>query len=190
MKNKNVLLTLGLTLVVALFGFAIYNNQFSEKGIYNNVINQNGYEVYEIQKPIQFTVFIDPSWIPTKENEVIELNEEIAKVSNVGIVLKSVMHRGNDIYFNFDDIPYITFEKGEFLHNYEINEDGTSTTFSLSDGYYMYKKDGAEILVGQRGIGPSARFSFGINIEFYDQITDGFYLDYKGSILYGYAKVH
>lgn len=190
MKNKNVFLTLGLTFVVALFGFAIYNNQFSEKGIYNNVINQNGYEVYEIQKPIQFTVFVDPTWIPTKENEVITLNEEIARVGKVGIVLKSVMHRGNDIYFNFDDLPYITFEKGEFLESFEINEDGTFTTYSLIDGFYLYENEGTEILVGQRGVGPSSKFSFGINIEYYDQITDGFYLDYKGSILYGYTKVH
>ncbi len=85
-----------------------------------------------------------------KENEVIELNKEIGKVGKVGILLESVMHRGNDIYFNFDAKQFINNDSGEFLYNDILNEDGTATSYNLWDAFNIYNNN-TKIDVGQRG---------------------------------------
>jgi len=173
-------------IVVTVVGIGLMANPLSKEGIFNNVLNQDGYTTYEIQKPVTFTSYIESTWIPRNENEVIELNKEISKVGKVGILLESVMHRGNDIYFNFDAKQFINNDSGEFLYNAILNEDGTETSYNLWDAFNIYNNS-TKIDVGQRGYGPGSKFSFGINIENYDVIKDGFTLDYKGSILYGYS---
>lgn len=172
--------------IAALF----YESRYSKNVIYKRVLKQDGYNVYEIEKPIHFTAFIEPDWIPAKENEEIKLNKEIGKVGNVKIVIESVMNRGDfgqDIYFNFDAIPYLTYEEGEFLYNSTFNDDGTNTSYSNFTGYHLYGKDKTDIEVGQRGIGPGSKISFGVDMEYYDLITEGFYFEYNSSILYGYT---
>lgn len=59
--------------------------------------NLDGYEIFELENPVNFTAYIEPAWIPDKEHEVIKLNKVLTKVRNVEIVLENVMHRGNDI---------------------------------------------------------------------------------------------
>ena len=192
-KNKKLLyftvIVIGIitvTMVSALF----YINKYSKKGIYKNVLNQDGYEIYEIQKPVHFSTYIEPEWIPTlnptEDNKVIELNKEISKVGNVAIIIESIMHRGNDIYFNFDAIPYITYEEGEFLYNYTFNDDGTATTYNNYPTFIIYNNSNMQVDKGQNGFG-SSQFSFGIDIDNYDLIKDGFTLEYNSSILYGYS---
>ena len=173
-------------MVVTVVGIGLMANPINKEGILSNVLNQDGYATYEIQKPVTFTAYIESTWIPKNENEVIELNKEIGKVGKVGILLESVMHRGNDIYFNFDAKQFINYDSGEFLYNAILNEDGTITSYNLSDSFNIYDKN-TKIDVGQRGFGPGSKFSFGIDIENYDVIKDGFTLEYKGSILYGYS---
>lgn len=173
-------------IVVTVVGIGLMANPLSKEGIFNNVLNQDGYTTYEIQKPVTFTAYIESTWIPRNENEVIELNKEIGKVGKVGILLESVMHRGNDIYFNFDVKQFINNDSGEFLYNAILNADGTETSYNLWDAFNIYNNN-TKIDVGQRGYGPGSKFSFGINIENYNVIKDGFTLDYKGSILYGYS---
>jgi beta-lactamase regulating signal transducer with metallopeptidase domain len=174
-------------IVVTVVGIGLMANPLSKEGIFNNVLNQDGYTTFEIQKPVSFTAYIESTWIPKKENEVIELNKEIGKVGKVGILLESVMHRGNDIYFNFDAKQFINNDSGEFLYNDILNEDGTATSYNLWDAFNIYNNN-TKIDVGQTGYGPGSKFSFGINIENYDVIKDGFTLEYKGSILYGYFR--
>lgn len=174
--------------LVFLITVLLYEFKFSEKAIYNNAVKQNGYKLFEILKPAHFTASIDPNWIPTNENEVLKLNKEVGEVGNVKIIIESVTHRGNDIYFNFDAKQFIKYNSGEFFSNDEINEDGTFTSYNLIDSFRISNKD-TIIDIGQRGWGPSAKFSFGINIENYDLISDGFTLEYNGSILYGYSLV-
>jgi hypothetical protein len=100
---------------------------------------------------------------------------------------KNVIHRGHDIYFNFDAIPLIKYEEGKFLYNAELNEDGTTTSYSNVAGFKFTNKDKISIEVGQRGFGPEAKFSFGIDVDDYDLIKDGFTFEYNSSILYGYS---
>lgn len=173
-----------LTIIISVI---YYRSIFDQDLIYKNVRNQKGYELYEIEKPIHFSCNVNSEWIPAKENDVIQLDKVIGKVGNVEILLENVMHRGNDIFFNFDAIPYIKYDKGEFLANYIFNNDGTATTYNLMDSFRVYNKKG-RIDVGQKGFGPMSKVSFGIDIENYDQIVDGFTVDYNGSILYGYVK--
>lgn len=189
LKNKSLIyktLPCIVFFIVVLISVILYKNNLSKAGIYNNVLNHDGYKIYEVQKPVNFTAYIEPTWIPKNENEVIELNREIAKIGKVGILLETIVHRGNDIYFNFDARQFINYNSGEFLSNYILHEDGTVTSYHLSDSFNVYDKN-TKIDVGQRGFGPDSKFSFGINIENYDVIADGFTLEYNGSILYGYS---
>lgn len=182
---RKILLSIGLFIVIISVIF--YKNYVSKEGIYNNVLKRDGYKIHEIQKPANFTAYIESAWIPKDENEVIELDKEIGKVDKVGILLESVIHRGNDIYFNFDANQFINYDSGQFLTNYILNEDGSVTTYNSPDSFNIYNN--TKIDVGQTGFGPDSKFSFGIDIEVYDAIKDGFTLEYDGSILYGYSLV-
>ncbi|MCB8817072.1 hypothetical protein [Desulfosporosinus shakirovi] len=168
LKNKSLiyktLLCTGF-FVIILISTLFYKNNLSKEGIYNNVLNYDGYKIYEVQKPVNFTASIEPTWIPKNKNEVIELNKEIAKVGNVEILLENIMHRGNDIYFNFDANQFINYDSGEFLYNYILNEDGTATSYNLSNSFNIYDNNKTLIDVGQRGLGPNSKIYFGINIE-------------------------
>ncbi len=42
-------------------------NPLSKEGIFNNVLNQDGYTTFEIQKPVSFTAYIESTWIPKKK---------------------------------------------------------------------------------------------------------------------------
>lgn len=192
LKNKSliykILLSVGFLFII-LISVIFYKNNISKEGIFKNVLNSDGYKIYEIQKPVTFTAFIEPTWIPKNENEVVELSEEVSKVGKVGILLESVMHRGHDIYFNFDARQFINYHSGEFLYHYTFNEDGTVTTYNPSNSFNIYDNKNNKINVGQRGYGPISKFSFGINIENYDVIKDGFTIEYSGVILYGYSLI-
>ncbi len=184
-KNQKTLITL-IVIVILFNGFQYFQNNFSKAGILRKAINQKGYNVFELKKPVYFSGNIKSEWIPVKDNQEIKVKEEIGKIDQVSIILESVMHRGNDIYFNFDAIPYIKYSQGEFLNHYIINEDGTFISY-YSDIFKVYKGN-QNIDVGQTGTGPDSKFSFGIDIDYYEQIKAGFTFDYTGGILYTYEK--
>lgn len=183
-KNKVFIILIAAAVLIAAYKY--YSDHYSKAGILRKAVSREGYKVTELQKPINLTGVIKPEWIPGKENDVVELNEEIGKIGKVSIIIESVMNRGSDIYFNFDAIPYIRYKEGEFLYHYLINQDGTYTSY-YSDTFKLYA-DNRNIDVGQTGTGPDSKFSFGINIEYYDRIKDGFTFDYTGGILYAYDK--
>lgn len=175
-------------IAVIIVGIALLANPLSEEAIFNNVQNGDNYKIYEIQKPITFTVYIEPTWIPKNENQIINLNKEIGKVGQVGILLENVMHRGNDIYFNFDAKQFINYDSGEFLYHGTFNEDGTVTSYNPSNAFNIYDNKNNKIdVIGQTGFGSSSKFSFGIDIDNFDVIKDGFTLEFNGGILYGYS---
>ena len=177
-------------IAVIIVGIALLANPLGEEAIFNNVLNSDNYKIYEIQKPITFTAYIEPTWIPKNENEVIDLNKEIGKVGQIGILLENVTHRGNDIYFNFDAKQFINYDSGEFLYHGTFNEGGTVTSYNPSNAFNIYDNKNNKIdVVGQRGFGPVSKFSFGIDIENLDVIKDGFTLKFNGGILYGYSNL-
>lgn len=185
-KRIGILITIG----VAMFTIGIFlYNRYNTNRIYDRVLQQDGYQLYEIQNLVTFTVFIDPEWIPTRNGEEMQLNKELCKINNVSIVLERTIHRGNDIYFVFDAIPVIGYKEGEFLSHYIINQDGTSSMTDNSNMFHVYNNKNSVIDVGQHGFGPSSQFSFGLNIENYDLFADGFYMDYNSSIIYGYYRI-
>jgi len=182
-KPKFLVIVVSIISVV-IVGVVLLANPLSKERILKKVTYTDGYKIYEIQNPINFTAYIDPAWIPKNENEVMELNEVIGKVGKVEILLESTMHRGNDIYFNFDAQQYINYDSGEFLSNSVLHGGGLATSYM--DKYNIYYKN-TRIEVGQVGHGTNAKFNFGIQIENYDMIKNGFTLEYEGSILYGYT---
>ncbi|HHW00234.1 MAG TPA: hypothetical protein GXX36_11845 [Clostridiaceae bacterium] len=187
--NKIILIagSICIILCIILMSSIFYKNYISKEGIFNNVLNKDGYKIYEIQKPATFTAFIEPTWIPKNKNEVVRLNKEIGKMGKVRVLIERVMHRGNDIYFNFDAKQFIKYDSGEFLYHYIINEDGTFTSYHPANAFNIYDNNNNIIDVGQRGYGPVSKFSFGIDIENYDVIKDGFTIEFNGGILYLYS---
>lgn len=185
-NRSNIIIDGVIILITVALSALLYITKYSKDAIFKHVINQKGYSVYEIQKPIYLKASIKPDWLPKVEGEISTLNIEIGQAGKVKIMIESIIHRGNDIYFNFDTIPYIQYKEGEFLLNDIINGDGTFTSFNLHDAFRIYNKDNEEIEVGQRGFGPGCKFSFGISIDNYEQIAKGFKLEYTGSVLYGY----
>lgn len=192
LDNKKLMIRLGVVLTVLLaiaaIGITCFN-KYSKYGIYVNVLNQDGYDVYELQKPVHFSAYIEPDWIPTKEDEVKELNKEIFRIGKVKIVIESVVNRGNDIYFNFDGIPYLKYNEGEFLSGSILNEDGTATDYNNANAFLVTNNDNIIVDIGQRGFGPEAKFSFAIDMDNYDLIADGFTMEYNSSIHYGYTLI-
>lgn len=187
MFHRNKKLEFLIVIGIVIFTFTMYLfDRYDKNRIYNRVLRQEGYQLYEIQNPVTFSAFIEPEWIPTWEGEEIELNMELYKIDNVSIVITSTIHRGTDIYFNFDGIPEIKYKEGQFLSHYLINQDGTGTTISDINAFKVYNKENFMIDIGQRGFGPVSKFGFCLNIEDYDQFSDGFTVDYNNSILYGY----
>ncbi|NMA68893.1 MAG: hypothetical protein GX958_05695, partial [Desulfitobacterium sp.] len=161
-KKPRVGIVVGSIIAVIFVGVGLLANPLSEEAILNNVLNGNNYKIYEIQKPNTFTTYIEPTWIPKNENQAIKLNKEVSKVGQVGILLENVMHRGNDIYFNFDAKQFINDDSGEFLMHYIFNEDGTATSYHLANAFNIYDNKNNKInVVGQKGYGPIAKFSFG-----------------------------
>lgn len=184
-KNQKTLIIL-IVIAILFSGYLYFQDNFSKAGILRKAINRKGYNIIELEKPVNFTGIIKPEWIPVKDNQEIKVKEEIGKINQVSIILESVMHRGNDIYFNFDAIPYIKYGQGEFLYHHIINKDGTFTSYY--SGIFKVSKGNQNIDVGQTGTGPDSKFSFGIDIDYYEQIKAGFTFDYTGGILYTYEK--
>jgi hypothetical protein len=185
MKNK-IYIALAV-LILLILSFSINKIRNSDKAIFNRIINQNGYSIREIQKPITFTAFIKPEWFPKAKGDVSELNVEIGKVNEIGIILESVIFRENDLYFNFNAKPPLNRPHGEFLYSSVIHADGTSSTYSVEYPYKVYTKDHS-ILINETGSGPESKFSFALKLKDVDLIKKGFTMEYKGSVLYEYSK--
>jgi hypothetical protein len=81
----------------------------------------------------------------------------------------------------------LNYIDGEFLYNVIFNEDGTFTSNSNANDFLVFNTESESINKGQKGIGPSSAFSFGIQPEEYDKIRNGFYVNYTGMILYSYS---
>lgn len=186
MKSKRGYVVLVLTFII-VFSFFYYQFNFSKVGIYNKVSKQDGYVVTEIQKPITFTTFIKPEWFPQGSNKENKLNIELAKIGRVGIKIEKIIDRGDDIYFSFDDIPYIKYKEGEYLSSYVMNEDGAFTSYSLVDAFTVFASN-SEVNIGQNGVGPDSKFGFCISKNDFETIKNGFTLVYKGSVYYKYTK--
>jgi hypothetical protein len=185
--NRKRVYRISIAVVIVVIALLYYQVNYSKSGIYKNVMNQKGYLVTEIQKPITFTALIKSEWFPKEENKENKLNIELAKIGQVGIKIESIIDRGNDIYFTFDDNPYIKYKEGEFISSFEINGDGTFTTYSLNDAFTVLVGT-KEVKVGQTGIGPDSKFGFGISKDDLETIKNGFTLIYKGSVYYKYTK--
>lgn len=162
-----------------------YKN-FSEEGIYKKILERKGYEVYTLKDKVTFDAVVKPEWIPKTPAEENIIKTKVAEVEGVQIFLDNVIHRGNDIYFSFTVKQKIGYKKGKFLSVIEFNEDGTYTQ-GMPNAIHIYNNT-QDIKIGQSGLGPLEMISFGVDINDYEQIANGFDFEYSGYHLYGYHK--
>ncbi|CAH8244734.1 hypothetical protein WJ0W_001964 [Paenibacillus melissococcoides] len=169
--------------------FYVYDHYFNEAGILDRVMRQSGYALMEKEKPVSVALKVRPEWIPAQEEaESSKLRIELAKKNETTFVLASVWHRGKDIYFDFEAVPEMHYSGGEFLHNTFVI-DGSYRDFSPDIPFRIINADGKAVAYGGSGYGPGASFGFAIDADKYDQIKDGFTVEYQGLIRYEYVKM-
>lgn len=186
MKRKTALILMVFAVVV--IGYQYYYSNYTDTGIFDNVIKRQGYTLKQIKKPVSVELFIKPEWIPFKSDEQKKLTIKLIEKNSTNVFVDNVLNRGNDIYFNFHTTFNMKHNNGEFLYNGVFNDDGTFTTYGSPYDFILYDKNGNKIDVGQTGDGPNADFSFGVNPENQELLRDGFYVKYSGFILYEYSK--
>ncbi|UCZ51483.1 hypothetical protein LGQ02_11400 [Bacillus shivajii] len=188
MKIKKRFIALIFLFLMIVFGYFIYLDHFTNEGIYENVINQNHYQLQKIDNSITFELFIKPDWIPTKSGEEKELNSLTVKHYDTEIYLDQAVNRGHDIYFNFRTANNMKFSGGKFVSKSFINDDGTFTANADPYSIQLYDHQSRPLDIGQRGFGPGENFSFGVPKGDQEKIKDGFYVRYSGYVLYEYFR--
>lgn len=183
--KKNYIIIAVLIITLLPVGVIIYNN-LSREGIYLKVLDRKGYEVYKIKEKVTFLAVVKPEWIPKTANEEKIVKKKVAEVEGVEVFLDNVIHRGHDIYFSFTVHPQIQFKEGKFLSTLEFNENGTVTQ-GMPNEIYLYN-DAQDIEIGQWGLGPLDMVSFGVEVDEFEKIRNGFNFKYSGFKLYGYQK--
>ncbi|WP_047983208.1 hypothetical protein [Ornithinibacillus californiensis] len=184
-KYSLVLLLIGGFLFL---GYVFYHNNFTDEGILENVIERDGYILERKNDKETVKLYIKPEWIPFNDTKEHDLDIELARENNTGIILDEVWNREIDIYFSFDTTYDLNFTRGSFMYNGIFNEDGTYTTNSSYWDYSIYNLNNEKVDFGQSGQGPNSTFGFAIEPENYDLIRDGFYVEYSGFYLYEYNK--
>lgn len=188
--QKRIVILAAAVLLAGWGMFYVYDHYFNEAGILDRVMLQSGYVLIEKEKPVSVALEVMPEWIPAQEEaESSKLRMELAKRNETTFVLDSVWHRGKDIFFDFIAVPEMHYSDGEFLHNTLVNEDGTYSFFTPIDTFRIINAEGKTVAYGQHGYGPGASFGFAIAAEKYDQIKDGFTVEYQGLIRYEYVKM-
>lgn len=185
---------IGIVVTVVLLAgwgvFYLYDHYFNEAGILDRVMRQSGYVLMEKEKPVSVALKVRPEWIPAQEEkESSKLRIELARMNETKLVLDSVWHRGRDIYFDFEAVPEMHYSGGEFLHNTLVNKDGSYSFFTPIDVFHIINNDGKAVAYGQHGYGPGASFGFAIDADKYEQIKEGFTVEYHGLIRYEYTKM-
>ena len=178
---------IGVLIIFAGVGVYYYINHFTSAAILKNVINREEYSLDTRKEPIDIELFIKDEWIPFDSDKPMNLNVKLCEEHNTDIILTQVWNRGTDLYFTFDTSYHLNYKNGEFLYNGYFNEDGTFTSNSNVDDFFIYNLENESIKLGQKGVGPNSSFSFGILPEEYDKIRNGFYVKYSGMILYAYS---
>lgn len=187
-KRKKVYSFIIFTVFCAVFAYLSYNETYSNEGILEKVTEREGYTLSLIKNNETVEFYVKPEWIPFNSKKEKEFDIKITTKENTNIILDSVWNREIDIYFTFDTTYNLDYNKGRFMYNGIFNEDGTYTTTSSQQEYYLYNHNKELIDVGQFGRGPNSAFGFAINPENYDLIKDGFYVRYSGFYLYEYTK--
>ncbi len=183
-KENFIIVAVLIIIVISLGGYAY--TSFSKEGIYERVLDRKGYKVYLLKDNITFKGLIKPEWIPKTANDERLVNKKVAETEGLDVILDKVNHRGDDIYFSFIIHPDISYKQGKFLSTSVIDDvEGVNQGMGLSIHIY---NDTQNIEHGQWGIGPLDRISFGINIDDFEQIQNGFNFEYTGFYLYGYHK--
>lgn len=188
MTRGRIAIFIAIIVLVIFRGYHFYFDNYSDKGILENVTSRTGYTLNLVKESESVEFFIEPEWVPFNEDEKKELDIVLTTKNNTNIILTEVWNRGNDIYFSFDTSYNMDYNQGTFMYNGLFNEDGTFSTFGIIDAFDIHNLKNEKVEVGQTGRGPNSAFSFGINPENYELIKDGFNVDYSGFLLYEYYR--
>jgi hypothetical protein len=186
MKYKAVLL---IILVILMVGYSYYQENYSNKGITNHVIQKDGYTLDLAKTSVPIELFIKPEWIAYRSGEVKNLKIKLLEINHSTIILDNVWNRGNDIYFSFHTTFNMNYKSGTFLYNGIFNNDGSFSSSPDFGELRLLDPNKTSIPLGQIGIGPGSDFSFGIEPKDQKSIQKGFYITYTGFNLYNYSRL-
>ncbi|NGM83768.1 hypothetical protein G5B47_15205 [Paenibacillus sp. 7124] len=190
MKKRSLIIILVISFLLygGYQGYEYYNDHFVDQRIIQNILERNHYAITKKDTAVKLDLSIKPEWIPFETEKPQNLNIKIAESHNTNILLQQVWNRGNDIYFSFHTTYDLNFNKGKFLYNMLLNDDGTYTTKGSPEDFQLTDLHGSQIQIGQTGYGPGSDFSFGIDPSEYERIRNGFNVRYSGMILYEYSR--
>lgn len=161
-------------------------------GLFHYIIAQEDYQLELVDDAFTLEFFVRPEWIPLEDGQELILNEHVLSSHDTEFSLETAINRGDfasDIYFLFNGIHHLNLDEGSFITHVMIGEDGSITTGGCGfDCIKVYDKNMDEIELGQRGFGPGADFSFGIEREYMELLEDGFYVKITEFMLYEYKR--
>ena len=190
MKTRKINVTLGIIAAISIIiiGYQYFNNHFSNEGILENVTTRNGYVLNQIDEPVTVKTFIKPEWISFESDKKQVLDKEMAEIYSTNIILDYSWNRGRDICFAFESSYNMNYNGGKFLYNGKFNEDGSFTYNSKENGIILYSINQKKLDIGQWGVGTGSSFSFCVEPQYYEEIKDGFYVEYTDYSLYEYTR--
>lgn len=186
MKKRNIVVLLSVSFIlIFLFIYKYYTLNYTNEGITNKVLNQDGYALTLRTPEMPIQIFVKSEWIPFSAGEPLKRDIKVLETHSSNVIL-DVQNRDDDIYFSFRTTFNMDDPSGEFIYNGLFNAGGTFT-YSPEE-VRLYDKNMNQLSVGQTGIGPEASFSFGIETEEQKLISEGFYVKYDGYNVYDYSK--
>ncbi|WP_390583356.1 hypothetical protein [Paenibacillus illinoisensis] len=184
-QKRWTILLFAVLILAVIFIYQYYTSNYTNEGIADKVLNQDGYTVTLRSEHIPVEIFVKPEWITFKVNDPMKQDIRVAELHNSNLLL-DVLNRGSDIYFTFKTTFNMENPSGVFIYNGIFHEDGISTYSSAN--VRLFDKNMREFSVGQTGVGPGASFSFGIDPEEQKLIREGFYVKYDDFNVYNYVK--
>ncbi|MCD8510059.1 MAG: hypothetical protein LRY73_09445 [Bacillus sp. (in: Bacteria)] len=161
-------------------------------GLFTYIIAQEDYHLELVDDAFTLEFFVRPEWIPLEDGQEFNLNEHVLSSHDTEFSLEAAINRGDfasDIYFLFNGTHHLNLDEGNFITHVMIGQDGSITTGGCGfDCIKIYDKNMDEIELGQRGFGPGADFSFGIEREHMELLEDGFYVKITEFKLYEYRR--
>lgn len=180
-----------LAAVLCLLTAYAYRSYFSNDEILERVVQKNGYDLFQKQKPVSFEFYFDPQWIPQTNGET-EYNIHLGTLNDTEIYLDTVKARDRSINIGLIAVPQMRKHSGQFLYIWDIKDSYSSSSYNPIEEWQFFDKNHESLnpLIVQYGGGEGPGNTFGLELDrkYMDAFASGIYLKYSGFILYEYRQ--
>ncbi|WP_310549697.1 hypothetical protein [Paenibacillus glufosinatiresistens] len=159
--------------IVGVSIIMLRSNQQSDEEKLQKIVTKKNYIVNKVEANLAIHFTIKPEWITKKSKR---LNVKVFKVGESEIFLSDVVYRERDIYFSFHTSLNLQ-EEGRFIFPGDLKQNGFFST--PQEEFLLVTSDHQRLIPSQIGLGPSADFSFGIDLSDQGKIARGFNVQYS-----------